>query len=163
MNVHLLRVGAILFIAACSSDDAPPIAVVADASIDAHFGNATMSATIEGVPWTATLAVAGSIISDFFSVSGGGLSMSIPDIAFGGPLSVGTFPVGPAPGGFSVSFTLTQGGNDWMATDTMGSGRLTVTSATPSRAAGTFEFVAVRGTSTRTVTDGVFAVTRFNR
>jgi hypothetical protein len=129
----------------------------------------SMSASIDGVAWNASVAVQGLTVPPsgnvprIVSVAGGSQTLAI-SFAFPAP-STGTYTTAGNPGtNFSVIETV--GGKTWSALSASNgsSGTVTVTTLTATRAAGTFSFTAVASassgaTGTRVVTAGVFDVT----
>ncbi len=126
-------------------------------------------ATVDGTRWESASPLATSGTSTAAGVPlmtltassvGDGISLSIT-----GPLTLGTHVAG---GSAPVFFTLLQGvGPSWTVSPfgPGSSGTLTLTTATPTRVAGTFVFTATTLTQglmppTRTVTDGTFDVSR---
>ncbi len=124
-------------------------------------------ATVDGTRWESASPLATSGMSTAAGVplmtltassTGDGISLSIT-----GPLALGTHAAG---GSAPVFFTLLQGfGPSWTVSPfgPGSSGTLTLTTATPTRVAGSFSFTATTLTQgltppARTVTDGVFDV-----
>ena len=74
----------------------------------------------------------------------------------------GTYPVGVGPSVFGAVAQVAQVGKAWSTPSTGAAGTVTITALTPTRIAGTFEFVAVPyllATGNRTVTNGQFDLT----
>jgi hypothetical protein len=127
----------------------------------------TMSATVDGAPWTAEVISAAAIQGGVLRV-GGQSHMKAPFVALGiaAPPKVGTYSVGPATGA-SVAGSLVDVGNgparQWNADGGAGSGTVTLTELTPTRASGTFSFTLVHlvtsSTGTRVIANGKFDVT----
>ncbi len=129
----------------------------------------TVRATVDGTRWESASPLASSGMSTAAGVQlmtltassvGDGISLSIT-----GPLALGTHAAG---GSAPVFFTLLQGFGPSWGVNPFGpgsSGTLTLTTATPTRVAGTFAFTATTLTQglmppTRTVTDGAFDVSQ---
>lgn len=130
-----------------------------------YLGRGTMSATVDGVPWTA--------VSPFGSTSTGPASYNLAvltgimpattiGVSLTFPAVVGTYDI---TGRELIYLSLMQGFGTtrWTAAPFAAgtSGTLTVTTASPTHVAGTFSFTAVAsvaGTSpsTRVVTNGAF-------
>lgn len=133
----------VILVAACSGDDPTGLA------------DFTLSATIDGTPWTATYANAvpsGSVIG----VGAGDMAGIAMGFAFGAG-GTGTYSIGP---GELYNANYTVDGVAWAATPFQGSGSITVTSLTSSRVAGTFQFegasVGQTPETTVSVTNGRF-------
>jgi len=119
----------------------------------------TMTATIDGVSWSA-IQVQGIRSGSVVSIAG---SDALP-LAVGfavqntGP---GTYEIGP--GQITSANVIESSTSTWTAGSAQGTGFVTLTTVTNNRAIGTFEFVAElaqgTGAQTRTVTNGVFDVT----
>jgi Family of unknown function (DUF6252) len=127
----------------------------------------TMSATVDGAPWTAEVISAAAIQGGVLRI-GGQSHTKAPFVALGiaAPPKVGTYSVGPATGA-SVAGSLVDVGNgaarQWNADGGAGSGTVTLTELTPARASGTFSFTLVHmvtsSTGTKIITNGKFDVT----
>ena len=143
-------------IVACGGGDGGP----ASPNPNPGTGNGSMSARIDGAQWTATGVAAsgknGALI--VVGTSSAGLA-----VGFGASMIQGTGtqtfgPTSAANGGVTAT-TMSWGANSFQ-----GSGSVTLTTLTATRAAGTFTFTAPALTagsspSTRVVTSGVFDVT----
>lgn len=132
-------------------------------------GRSSMSARIDGVPWTAnpgfiqvvrTANTIGAEGNDTFTCP-------IRSVTFAAPRAVGTYALGPVPLGTPLNVStaalsmLNCPGGQWTAGAFSGSGSITIATLTSNSASGTFAFTldAQRGTAatgTRTITDGVF-------
>jgi len=127
----------------------------------------SMSATIGGVSWNANLTVQGAYTGGVLAIGGNGgsgannyqVNITVTNIT-----AAGTFNFGVGAIGNQALVTLI--GNPvstWGATFAGGSGSITVTSLTASRAQGTFTFTAnaspgTAATGTKAVTNGQFDV-----
>ena len=131
------------------------LAACSDNSPTAPDPDGTLTATIDGVPWSAQTVSAvrsGDVIgvgaSDFDQT---GLGFAFED---NGP---GTYTIGP---GEVNNGLYNVGAAGWNATAFQGSGSIVVTTATDTRVVGTFEFEAVSvgqtPETTVSVTNGVF-------
>lgn len=131
------------------------MAACGDEGPTAPGSDGTMTATIDGTPWTAATVSAvrsGNIVgvgaADFDQI---GLGFAFQD------LGTGTYTIGP---GEANNGLYNVGANSWNATQFQGSGTIVVTTSTPTRVAGTFEFEAVSvgqtPVTTVSVTNGVF-------
>jgi len=132
-------------------------------------GRSSMSARIDGVPWTA-LAGFIQVVRTGNTIGASGVdsfTCPIRSITFAAPRAVGTYALGPVPllTPLNVSTAALSGLNcptgQWTAGAFEGSGTITISTLTSNSASGTFAFrvVAQRGTpatGTRTITDGVF-------
>ena len=129
-----------------------------------NSGNeSTMTATVAGSAWSGTLAVQGTHNGNVLAISGTNgtyqLSLTIPGVA-----ATGTFNFGPGTLGIAQLVQVTTGTPAWTTSLVGGTGSITVTTLTATRAAGSFSFTgaASPGTSatgTRAVTSGSFDVT----
>ena len=140
--VLLLAVG----LAACGSDN--PVG---------PGGEANMSARIDGQAWSPSFATATvpPTASGFAAVSG---SDGTTTIAFAFPGATGTYEIGTSIG---ANASLMIGSTAWVATTSLGSGTIVVTTLTSDRVAGTFQFnVTANGATpaTRSVTNGQFDI-----
>ncbi|HEX7122951.1 MAG TPA: DUF6252 family protein [Gemmatimonadaceae bacterium] len=144
---------ATLALLACGDDDDP-------AGPNAPL-NGSLTAVVDGQQWTATTIAAdylgqiGALVIAGSDAAGLGIAFSVPTD------DVGTFTVQTTPG---MNATVTAGGVGWLAVAGTGSGTVTISTLTSSRAVGTFSFVLVAddaGTNpqARTVTSGQFDVT----
>ena len=143
------------------------------AAISINGATGTVSAQVNGVAQSFCLgrAIQGStrgegsieaqqVTAPFFSIL-----IIIPGI-----ISRGTYTAPPVAGGhvFTAGMADSISGGSWSTTPSGGSGRLTVTTAPATGAAGTFSFTAVPGPGspapgTVLVTNGVFTVTSWSR
>lgn len=145
----------VMVIGGCGGDSTEP---------DLTLPGGSMSARIDGSPWQATALVHASRVQNSLTVGGGGtmggqavaiaISAMVPD----GP---GTYTFGPGVNGNAI-VGVDQTAS-WMASATMGSGSVTITTLDGNRVAGTFAFTAVAvaggdATGTRTVTEGQFDI-----
>ena len=121
-------------------------------------GAGLMSATIDGSPWTA-IAVTTSLVSGGRIISGSDVarSVAITFVASGtGPQQTGSTSI--------VSCIIIIGSQSWQAgLSKGGTGNVTITTLTATRAVGTFVFTAPGSTAsttpaTRVVTSGTFDV-----
>jgi hypothetical protein len=116
----------------------------------------TMTATIDGVPWTGRITVASIATGNNLVVSGTG-SPGITTIALSSPAQVGTQTVGstsPLVGSLIVSPTV-----GWLAAGPIGSGTMTISTLTETSATGTFSFTLVPNLGSgpnKIVTNGTF-------
>ena len=123
----------------------------------------SMSATIDGVRWDATIIQVGAA-STIFSVAG----MDKPTapfgaLSFGVPAKVGTYPFGSTTGTQDAGFQ-DGAGKIWQASFIRGSGSVTLSTLTGNYASGTFtiDLAPVAGsaaTGTKVVRNGTFNVT----
>jgi hypothetical protein len=146
-----LAAAATLLLAACGDDSGT------------NSGNtSTMSATVAGTAWSGSLAVQGQYGANLLSITGTNgtyqIALNVPGVA-----STGTFNFGPGNLTVAQLVQVTTGTPTWTSSLVGGTGSITVTTLTASRAAGTFSFTgaASPGTSatgTRAVTNGSFDV-----
>ena len=128
---------------------------------DDDDGGNLLTASIDGVAFNASLAVQGSYTSNVLSFGGvtanaRGVFIAIPNIT-----ATGTFDLGPTR---QPVLTVNIGSQAWVTTSVGGSGTVTVSSLSATRATGSFSFIAAPATGsgavgTKTVTNGVFDVT----
>jgi hypothetical protein len=131
----------------------------------AHHG--TMSATVDGSEWTAEIISAAAIQGGVLRIAGQN-HMKSPFVAVGlaVPPKTGTYAVSRATGA-SVAGSLVDVGSgaarQWNADGGAGSGTVTLSELTSTRARGTFSFTLVHivtsSTGTKAVTNGKFDVT----
>ena len=119
----------------------------------------TITATIDGVAYSATLAVQGTYSGGALVIGGTtsnqrGINIAIPQIS-----QPGTFDVGP---GSTAVVTHNIGGTAWVTSLAGGTGTVTVTALSATRAAGTFAVTAVGANGAagnKVITNGQFDVT----
>jgi hypothetical protein len=132
---------------------------------NASTPNSTLTATIDGVPWRPVSVVGrrGSPNGDAYlqvdSVDANCNLLGFAAAPLNGPLTVGTIQIGASAS--NASYVTVGGTPTWTAALSRGSGTINVTnfSLTNKTAAGTFNFVLVGPSSSKTVTNGVFSVT----
>ncbi|MFN0180062.1 MAG: DUF6252 family protein [Gemmatimonadales bacterium] len=126
--------------------------------------NGTLTATVDGSGWAAQTIVA-AYRGGVLSIAGTDGQQRSLGFALGPTTAPGTFPVGvtqSANGSYQVVSGSTS--QAWMAAVTLGSGSITVTSISATRAVGIFQFsmAPVPGngaTGTKSITQGTFDVT----
>ena len=121
----------------------------------------TISALIEGVPFTASAVGTKSGNPDVLLVGGTTLvGASGTTLGFGAPLAVGTYSIAVG-SGLNANMTILPAGVGYLAFQTLGSGSVTIATLTSTGATGTFNFVmqSTTGGPAKTVTNGVFNVT----
>ena len=105
-------------------------------------GNSTvMTATIDGTSFTATSATA-LIRNNILAVSGAvGSGTNITTLAFATTAVIGTNRIAPGTG-VNANYQAVSGtsGSGWLASDSQGSGTVTINTLTSSRTSGTFTF-----------------------
>ncbi|MCP4574050.1 MAG: hypothetical protein GY838_16950 [bacterium] len=146
-------------IAGCGGDDGPTKPGGGGGGGGTQTGD--MTATVDGVAWTA---VSASAVGAGTSVIAIGASDLNGETAIGFAFAnsgTGTYAIGP--GQVTNANVGDLGGATWMANGAQGGGSITVTSLTAERIAGTFQFTAPLQTgagtpATRVVTNGVFDV-----
>ena len=127
--------------------------------------NSTLTATIDGVPWRPTSVVArrsASQTEPYLQVDTTDADCNLFGFVaapFTGALTVGTYHIGSSAS--NANFVTVGGTPTWTAAASRGSGTINVTnfSLTNKTAAGTFNFVLVGPSSSKTVTAGTFSVT----
>jgi hypothetical protein len=130
-----------------------------------------MSATIDGQPWVSD---AGSVTAETIPSTPGGYFMEGSQIVLPASQTIvqltlfnigapGTYPLGVNPTVFGGVAQLATTGGVWVTPASGAAGTVTITTLTPTRIAGTFEFTAVGtyggATGTKTVTNGLFDLT----
>lgn len=123
----------------------------------------SMTATIDGVSWTATAITTASYVNGIVSI--GGADSASPTRAIGlgliasGP---GTYQIGTLPSAANGVLTLSNG-QTWTSNVIGGTGSITVTTLNSTTAVGTFTFTAVPSsggaTGNKSITSGVFNIT----
>ena len=147
------------------------ITIIVGVSLPPPTGRGSMSAKIDGVPWTAIpqaiqvvrVALPG-LPSGLLAVNGTDrFSCPILLLTFAIPRVVGTYALGPgATSGANASLGTSNCAAGQWSDGFGGSGSITLTTLTSTGAAGTFSFNLTPSpgtTGTRVVTDGVFNVT----
>jgi hypothetical protein len=127
--------------------------------------NSTLTATIDGVAWRPVSVIARSGSSQtqpYLQVDTTDANCNVFSFVaapFTGPLTVGTWQVSSSAS--NASFITVGGTPTWTAALSRGSGTINVTnfSLTTKTSAGTFNFVLVGPSSSKTVTNGTFSVT----
>ena len=118
-----------------------------------------MSAMVDGVQWTATVAFA-TTTGGIVAVGGSTAAGDGIGFAFQGA-TTGTYTLGAATV-HTANYTDSGAANVWAAGGPVGSGSIVVTTLTASRVAGTFSFQVVSSTggtpATRSITQGSFDV-----
>jgi hypothetical protein len=115
----------------------------------------SITAKVDGASWSAT-SVAGTLSTDDFTLTGtnntGTVNLTVSDFAGEGIYSISFSTVAV----YSNAATPIE---SWPSTGVNGGGRIEVTSLQGRRIAGTFNFASNNGSSTKTITEGVFDVT----
>lgn len=147
-----------LALASCGDDKSPTGTGGTGGGGGSGGSTITMTATVDGQPWTA-------VSINAFDQSG---IIVVGSSNVGGTIGIGFGFSSTGPGTYDVglneitNFNVTGlSGSSWGASGVRGSGTLTITTVTATRLVGTFEFTAplVVGTgppATRVVTNGVF-------
>lgn len=140
---------------ACGSDSTGP-----DPDPTPDPSNSSMSARIDGQPWTANVGIQAVRASGAIGLAGGNGDVII-SLGFVGS-GPGTFTIG-GPSGANGTVSESNGTVAWTTSAGGGSGSIVVTTLDDTRVAGTFSFVApasaaTSATGTRTVTEGTFNV-----
>lgn len=127
------------------------------------IGVSTLTATIDGVPWTATGGTGGGFNNQILSVTG---LDSRQTLLFGLNMNrgLGTYVMTDTdPSAINALLALTPSGMAWQAFGSFGSGTVTITTLTSTNAVGTFSFT-LRGvpgtgaTGTKSIVGGTFNV-----
>ncbi len=136
-------------------------------------GSGTFTAMVDGQAWTATASsleaeVDANTPGTFLIEGTMSTRVMVVQIIFYNLAAPGTYPMGVGPTVFgAVGQVATSDGTSgkvWTTSNSGAAGTVTVTALTPTRIAGTFEFVAdpsfgAGGTAPRTVTNGQFDLT----
>lgn len=133
----------------CNKSDSPAIT-----------GGGSMSATIDGSSWNASLAVQATISSGVLSVGGTGTGGQI-NLTIGTYTGVKTYTINSVSPSISAMYTLTTSPfTSYSATSVLGSGTITITSESGGYVEGTFSFDGKNNSGptilTKTVTAGSF-------
>ncbi len=124
----------------------------------------TMTATVDGVSYTATSVVGGTF--GVFNVTGSELkgsttntiSISLPNLTGTGPIEIDGFL-----SGIAAYYTGNPNSVDYFNNGfTASSGTVNITEFTATKVSGTFSFVATSGTTTLNVTNGAFSLNLSN-
>lgn len=143
---------ALACVMACGSDDEP--------TNPGGAGGGTLTATVGGVAFSGSLAVQAVRTSSTITISGVSSSQQQLSINLLGVNSTGTVSIGAGSQNFAQ---FSQGTQTWVSSLVGGTGTLTLTTLTASRAAGTFSFTGIPSASTgatgnKAVTNGTFDV-----
>jgi hypothetical protein len=127
--------------------------------------NGTLSATIDGVPWTASVSVQTQFNNGILSMAGGDNRQTL-SIAVTANRGAGTYTTGVIDPQNVVVSNLSMPGSTsaWLSGPTFGSGSVTITSLTSTSASGTFTLTlaptpGTGATGNKVLTNGVFNVT----
>lgn len=142
--------------AACGGDSNGP-----DDDDDNNPGQGTMSATVDGISWTANLAVQATYSGGTLAFAGTGqasgkqiqLNFSVPFVNTTGPYPLGT--------GLFPTVVITIDGVAYVASLAGGTGSLNVQTLTATSASGTFTVTGIGsgGVGSKSATGGSFSVT----
>lgn len=125
-----------------------------------ELAGGSMSAKVDGQAFEATLAVQATVSGNVFSFAGTANSASSVrqiNIALADYNGTGTYTFSEV-GSTAVWSEGTSGDKIFTANVLLGSGKVNITEVTSNRIKGTFEFTAVNGSQTRTITEGKFNV-----
>lgn len=163
---------AVLITAGCGGGSSPTNPNSSSGSTSGGTGS-TLSAVIDGTVWnqpnvTATYHQTGNPYLEIDSIDSSNNLFSMAFAKFnenGADLTTGTYAVGPT--NTNANYVLVGGTGIWSAipgvtgSPVQGSGSVVLTafSKTSKSASGTFNFVLANGSSTKTVTNGIFSVT----
>jgi Family of unknown function (DUF6252) len=127
--------------------------------------NGTLSATIDGVPWTATVSVQTQFNNGILSFAGGDNRQTL-SIAVTANRGTGTYVAGVVDPQNIVVANLSTAGSaaSWLSGPSLGTGSVTITSLTSTSASGTFTLTLAPSagsgaTGNKALTNGVFNVT----
>lgn len=140
-----------LVVAGCGGDSGGP-----------SGSDGTMSASIDGQAWNASLAVSATHSSNVLGIGGTDgnsrqINITIPNVTSTGTINLGL-------GSQAIAVVVTSPTEAWTSSMVGGSGSVVITELTASGAKGTFSFTGIRaqtggGTTQKTVTNGQFDVT----
>lgn len=121
----------------------------------------TMSLTVDGTNWTASLAVQAVNTNGVINVTGSDSNAHQASLVVYGATSTGTYAVGPSSGnpGNMLRWTAgTEQDQTYQANNVIGSGTVTITELSGTKVAGTFEFVGYNiNQASQTITNGAFS------
>jgi hypothetical protein len=148
------------FSAACGSGK---VSVDGPIPYDSAAGTGTMSANVDGANFSAsgkTAVVTNHATSSSFSIVANGTGSTRLSLNAVGISSAGTYSMGA---GGAAAGTWVSGASTWLSTLSGGSGTITFTTLTATRAVGTFSFtgapvVGTSATGNKPVTNGTFDV-----
>jgi hypothetical protein len=154
-TTSLVLSAALLVAAACSSKSSSPTGSSANPT---NTGAGQMSAKVDGVQWNASTVVVNKG-SGYLIISGGTVGQAIA-ILFS-TTSTGTQNFAQVA---TSNANILIGSNTWIAGGTIGSGSVTITTLTATRAVGTFTFTGQATSASvnpqqRLITSGAFDVT----
>lgn len=123
----------------------------------------TMSLTVDGNNWSATLAVQAINNSGVINVTGSDSNGNQASVILYGASTTGTYQVGPANPSNQLRWTAGLSATDtYQANGVIGSGTVNVTELTATKIVGTFQFTGYNTTQqSKVITNGAFDV-KFN-
>ncbi len=146
--ILMLLAGTMILIGSCNkNDDDNPVA-----------GNGSMSLTVDGSSWTASLSVQAVNTNGVINVTGSDSQAKQAAVVLYNVTSTGTYQIGPANPSNMLRWTEGVGQTDtYTANGIIGSGTVTITELTSSNIKGTFSFTGYNTAgTTKAVTNGKF-------
>ena len=146
--ILILLLGTVILFGSCKKDS--------DDNPDA--GNGTISLTVDGATWSASLSVQAVKTNGVINVTGSDSQAKQAAVVLYGVTAPGTYQVGPASPSNMLRWTEGIGQTDtYTANGVIGSGTITVTELTASKIKGTFSFTGFNTSqSSKIITDGEF-------
>ncbi len=148
----MIMIGGLLLTSCTKDDDTTPENPVA--------GNGTMSLTVDGSSWTASLSVQGVNTNGVVNVTGSDSNAHQASVILMGVTEPGTYQVST---GSQHQLRWTEGlGQDqtFVANGILGSGTITVTEISSTKVVGTFSFTGFStASSSKEITNGQFSAT----
>jgi hypothetical protein len=120
----------------------------------------TMSLTVDGSDWSATLSVQAVNSSGVVNITGSDSNANQASVILYGVSATGTYQVGPANPSNQLRWTAgTDPMNTYQANGVIGSGTVTITELTATKAVGTFQFTGYNtAQQSKVITNGAFDV-----
>lgn len=128
---------------------------------DPSGSSGTMSLTVDGSDWSATLAVQGVNTNGVINVTGSDSNGNQASVILYGATVDGTYQVGPSNPSNQLRWTAgTDPLNTYQANGVIGSGTIVITELTATKVVGTFQFTGYNtAQQSKVITDGKFDVT----
>lgn len=159
-----LLLGLVVAVAGCggSDDDGNPMGP--------GLINGTFTATVDGTAFSATTSVIAAYVSNTLVItatSGSGANAKSFSLTVQGVTGTGTFSLVTAGSAATYSETTNSISQSWLCASTQGSGTVTLSQLSATKAVGTFTFIAPANTisgatGTKAVTAGSFNITVTN-
>lgn len=119
----------------------------------------SMSLTVDGSNWSATLAVQAVNSNGVINVTGSDSNAKQASVILYGVSTTGTYQVGPGNPSNQLRWTQGLGTNDtYQANGVIGNGTVTITELTSSKISGTFQFTGYNtAQNSKVITNGSFS------